>query len=170
MDPRWLACRTRARHEKRVEELMRGRGLESYLPLMRVVRQWSDRRKIVLLPLFPGYLFVRVPTRDVRRVLAVPGVASVVCAGTEPAVIPDDDIENVRRFAAALAESGLSARPVPCFSEGQLVRVSDGPFRGVTGQVIERRGRRRVLIGIHEIGHALEVDMPVHNLELVAAG
>jgi transcription antitermination factor NusG len=71
--PHWYACYTRARHEKRVDEQLAERGLETYLPLLARERQWSDRRKVVEFPLFPGYVFCRFTLDELHEVLTVPG-------------------------------------------------------------------------------------------------
>jgi transcription termination/antitermination protein NusG len=165
VEPRWYACHTRARHEKKVDALMRERGIECYLPLMPVVRQWKDRRKLVLWPLFPGYVFARFTLEDAVSVLSIPGVAALVRTGAQPVPIPADELDNVRRFAAALAESGLEAELVPALDRGQRVRIREGAFAGVRGIVLERRGRRRVRVGLDAIGQGIEVDIAARILE-----
>lgn len=163
-ESRWYACYTRARHEKRVEELLRERGLESFLPLVPRLQQWKDRKKRVLFPLFPSYVFSRFTLGDVHRILTTPGVATIVRANGYPTPIPDREIENVRRFADGIAETGIEPEPCPFIAEGEWVRVVDGPFQGVEGVVIEQRGRRRVLVGLQAIGQGLDVDIDTRLL------
>jgi transcription antitermination factor NusG len=156
---RWYACYTRARHEKRVDEQLRERGIDSYLPLVPRLRQWKDRRKVVDWPLFPSYVFGRFALLDAHRVLSIPGVSTIVRLNGRPVPVPEEELENVRLFAKALrgGESELERRPF--MEEGQWVEVLDGPFRGVRGVVVQRRGRRRVLIGVKAIGQGLEVNV-----------
>lgn len=156
---RWYACYTRARHEKQVERALAEHRVESYLPLVERERQWKDRRKIVAFPLFPSYVFARFAWRDVHEVLTTPGVSTVVRMDGRPAPIPDDDLENVRRFTRGLRETGLEPTPRPFVREGQRVRVTAGPFQGVEGVVVERRGTRRVLVGLPVIRQGFEVDL-----------
>lgn len=165
-NPRWYACYTRARHEKKVDRILRERGLESYLPTMPRERQWKDRKKIVDWPLFPSYVFARFTLGDMHRVLTTPGVATIVRHGPHPTPIAASELENVRRFVEALTDSGMEAEVRPLVEEGQRVRVVEGPFEGVEGIVLERRGRRRVLVGLEAIGQGLEVDMNSHVLEI----
>lgn len=158
-EPHWYACYTRARHEKQVEVQLRQRGLESYLPLVQQIRQWSDRKKAVQFPLFPSYVFGRFTLSEVHAVLTTPGVSTIVRANGYPTPIPERDLENVKTFVSALAESGIQPDARPFLAEGQWVRVLEGPFEGVEGVVVERRGRKRVLVGLAAIGQGLEVDI-----------
>ncbi len=163
--PRWYACYTRARHEKRVERQLEERGFESWLPVVERDRQWSDRTKRVEFPVFPSYVFCRFPASRIHEILTVPGVSTVVRIDGRPAAIRDEEMENIRRFVDALGSSQLEPEPVPFIREGQPVRVVDGPFEGVTGIAVERRGRRRVLVGLDAIRQGFEVDVPAASLE-----
>jgi transcription antitermination factor NusG len=160
-EPRWYACYTKARHEKRVDAQLRERGIETFLPLVMRVRQWKDRRKEVEFPLFPSYVFGRFALTEAHRVLSVPGVSTLVKANGRPVWIAENELENVRLFARALAAGKVEPEPElrPFFAVGELVEVLDGPFAGVHGVVQQQRGRRRILIGLKAIGQALEVDV-----------
>lgn len=162
---RWYACYTRARHEKRVEHVLRERGIESYLPVIPRLQQWKDRKRRVEFPLFPSYVFGRFTLQEVHAVLTTPGISTIVRINGYPTPISDRELENVRRFAAAVAEGGMEPEPAAYVREGDWVRVGDGPFRGVVGIVVERRGRRRVLVGLSAIGQGFDVDVDVRFLE-----
>lgn len=164
-EPHWYACYTRARHEKQVELQLRQRGVESYLPMVQQIRQWSDRKKAVLFPLFPSYVFGRFTLSEVHAVLTTPGVSTIVRANGYPTPIPTGDLDNVRKFVAALADSGLEPDPRPFLVAGQWVRVMEGPFEGVVGVVVEQRGRKRVLVGLEAIGQGLEIDIDTRLLK-----
>ena len=165
-EARWYACYTRARAEKQVAKSLQERGIDSYVPLINRERQWKDRKKVVPFPLFPSYVFGRFTLRDVHAVLRTPGVSTIVRAqGGQPSPIADDELENVRRFAAAIAETGIEPEARPLLTEGQRVRVIEGPFEGVEGIVIESRGRKRVVVGITTIGQGLEVDIDARLLQ-----
>lgn len=168
-EPRWYACYTRARHEKRVDGLLAERGIESYLPTRAEEREWSDRKKVVDFPLFPSYVFGRFTLADVHQVLTIPGVSTIVRREGIPAPIPDPEIDNIRRFQEALARTGQVAEPNP-LQEGQWVRVTSGPFSNVEGVVVERRGRKRVLVGLRTIGQGLEVDIDTRILQPIRLG
>jgi transcription antitermination factor NusG len=166
-EARWYACYTRARHEKQVSRLLQERGFETFLPLVPRVSQWKDRKKVVEWPLFPSYVFGRFGTADMQRVLATPGVAGLVKTNGRPARIHEDELDNVRRFAHALAGGDVEVEPRPFVAEGEWVEVMDGPFQGIRGVVVQRRNRRRVLIGLKAIGQALEIDIDTRVLRPV---
>src|SRR5271165_4662106 len=90
--PFWFAAYTSANHEKRAAAEISRRGVESFLPLYRAVRRWSDRRVQLEMPLFPGYVFVHLALRERLRVLMVPGVARLVGFGGLPAALPEEQI------------------------------------------------------------------------------
>lgn len=166
--PRWYACYTRGRHEKRVEELFRRQGIESYLPVAPRVSQWKDRKKLVHFPLFPGYVFGCFPLSRLAQVLGTHGVAAVVGASGRPEPIPASAIEGVRRVSEAAAKAGIELERADLVHRGNWVRIESGPLQGVEGLVIERLGRRRVLVGIRAIGEGLEVDVPLDSLRPIA--
>jgi len=93
----WYAAYTCANHEKRVADHLAGRGVEYFLPLYETVHRWKDRRVRLQLPLFPGYVFVRLPLAQRLRVLQAPGVARLVGFGDMPAPLADADIEALRK-------------------------------------------------------------------------
>src|SRR6266852_6040144 len=95
-DPLWYAAYTVANHEKRVAEQLGLRSVEHFVPLYESVRRWKDRKVRLQLPLFPGYVFVRLALRDRLRVLQVPGVARLVGFNGQPAVLPDKEIEALQ--------------------------------------------------------------------------
>jgi transcription antitermination factor NusG len=164
-EPLWYACYTRARHEKRVEAVLRERGFESYLPTFPRLRQWKDRKKEIAWPLFPSYVFGCFPLNELHRVISIPGVATIVRSNGHPVPIRSEELENVRRFAAALVGAAQEPMLADFVGVGEWVRVREGPFAGVRGVVLERRKRRRVLVGVAAIGRGLEVDIDTRLLE-----
>lgn len=167
--PHWYACHTRSRHEKTVDELLRRQKIESYLPTVVRESQWKDRKKLVHFPLFSGYVFARFTLHQLTQVLSTHGVAAVVSARGYPSPIPASEIESVRLVAAAAAQAPDAVEPGPLLQKGNWVRVSAGPFQGVEGVVVERRGRRRVLVGIAAIGQGVEVDIGIADLVPIPA-
>jgi transcription antitermination factor NusG len=164
---RWYACYTRPRHEKQVGQRLVRQGIESYVPLIPQLRRWSDRNKTVSVPMFPGYVFGRFALRDLHDVLLTHGVVMVVQTGDHPAPLSDHEIENARRLSEVLSAGGLEVDTEPYVEQGQRVAIVDGPFHGLEGIVIERRGRRRVLVGIKTIGQAVALDLHADVLKPV---
>lgn len=168
-EPRWYACYTRGRAEKKVGDLLPRLGVETYLPLVPRERQWADRTKQVDWPLFPSYVFARFSLREIGRVLRTPGIATVVRLGGEYVPIEEGEIANIRRFAEALAARGWDAvKPVTYIAVGERVRVIDGPFQGVEGVVVRRRKRDRLLVGLGAIRQGFEVDIPATQLRVLS--
>ena len=163
--PCWYACYTRGRHEKRVATLLAQRGFEHFLPLHARTAQWNDRKKRVLWPLFPSYVFVRFHLRDLSAVLGVYGMVTVVRVASVPVPVRDEELENVRRFVAALEAHNLEPEPEPYLAVGERVRIGAGPLCGVEGIVVQRRGRTRVLVGMKAVGQGMSVEVDVASLE-----
>jgi transcription antitermination factor NusG len=163
-DLHWYACFTRARHEKKVESLLQERRVEAYLPIVQRLQQWKDRKKLVSFVLFPSYVLARFPLHQLQTVLSLPGVVTVVQQNGRPAAIRDEEVENVRRFSEVLAASEVEPEVVYLPAAGDRVRIASGPFEGVVGTVVERRGRHRIVVGLEAIGRGLEVDLPSGSL------
>lgn len=168
-EPRWYACYTRSRAEKKVGDLLPRLGIETYLPLVPRDRVWADRVKQVEWPLFPSYVFARFSLREVGRVLQTPGVATVVRLGGEYVPLAEAEITNIRRFAEAIGHQGWDAvTPVPYIAVGERVQVVSGPFAGVEGLVLRRRRRNRLLVGLSAIRQGFEVDIPSDHLRALS--
>ena len=154
--PRWYALRTKSRHEKVAEEYLRGRGVEVFLPLYKSRRLWSDRVKIVDLPLFDGYLFSKFAAQQSVVARSAPGVLYVVSQGDAPAPVPESEIEAVRR----VLEKGLVASPTPYLREGMRVRIRGAAFEGMEGRLEKVKSQFRLVLSIHLLQRsvAFEVD------------
>jgi transcription antitermination factor NusG len=141
---RWFAVRVRANFEQSVCAALKNKGVEPFLPTYRDRRTWSDRTKIIEVPLFPGYLFCRTHVEDRLPVLTTPGVKEIVGVGKVPAPIPDYEIHAVKSFI----EQELDVKPWPFLRVGQPVTIQRGPLAGVEGIVEEFRGNYRVIVSI----------------------
>ena len=166
-EPHWYACYTRARHEKQVEAQLTQKGIESYLPVVPQLRQWKDRKKLVSWPLFPSYVFGRFTLKDVHTVLVLPGVSTIVRARGHPTPILDEEMANVRRLVLAAGESGVQPEVRPLIRSGEWVKITEGPFQGVEGIVVEERSRKRVLVGLAAIGQGVEIDVDTRVLRVI---
>jgi transcription antitermination factor NusG len=162
-EERWYAAYTSANHEKRVAEQLGIRSVEHFLPIYEAVRRWKDRRVRLALPLFPGYVFVRLALRDRLQVLRVPGVARLVGFNGTATALPNEEIETLK---ASLA-NGLRAEPHPFLTVGRRVRIKVGPLEGLEGIVIRRRNRLRLVISLDLIHRAAAVEIETACLERV---
>src|SRR5258708_33232190 len=127
VEPRWYAAYTCAQHEKRVAAELGMREVEHFLPLFSSVRRWKDRRMQLELPLFPGYIFVRLALRDRLRVVQIPSVVRLVGFNGQPTALPDTEMEIMR---SGLSQSSR-AEPHPFLTVGRRVRITNGPFAGL---------------------------------------
>ena len=162
---RWYAVYTRAQHEKRVAELLAQRAVEHFLPVYETVHRWKDRKMRLQLPLFPGYLFVRIALNDRLGVLQVPSIVRLVGFNCGPKALADEEVEGLRR---ALAE-GVRAEPHPYLKVGRRVRITAGPLEGREGILKRWKGDLRVVLSTDLIQRSILVDIdagcvvPVHR-------
>src|ERR1043166_6084205 len=150
----WVVVWTEARAEKKVESRLAAQGIEPWLPKFTDRRQWSDRWRNVVLPLFPGYLFARAGS-NIGALLRIPGVMTVVKNGGAPAMLTDDFVARLR---SAVEAPGIEAAPVidaMQFDVDDEVIVSEGPLAGARGFVREIRSHRRLVIWVREIGRGV---------------
>jgi len=159
---RWYALYTSAHHEKCVAAELRSRSVEHLLPLYSSVRQWKDRRMILDLPLFPGYVFVRLALRDRLRVLQIPGVVRFVGFGGLPASLPDEEMEILR----AGFSGRFHAEPHAYMTAGRRVRIASGPFAGLEGILRRRKNNLRVVVSIELIQRSVAVEIDLQELEI----
>jgi len=150
----WYAAYTCANHEKRVAAQLDDRQIEHFLPLYGAVRRWSDRRIRLDLPLFPGYVFVRLALRDRLLVLQVPSLVRLVGFGGFPAALPDGEIDALRSGLA----NGLLAAPHSFLTVGRRVRITGGPFAGLEGILKRKRNNMRVVVSLDLIQRSVAVD------------
>lgn len=160
LNPCWYAAYTCANHEKQVAEQFRHRGVEHFLPLYETVHRWKDRRVRLHLPLFPGYVFVRLPLRDCLKVLRVPRVVRLVGFGGLPAALPEQQIETLRHGLS----DGFRAHPHRFLAVGRRVLVTNGPLAGMKGILLRRKGDFRVVLSVDLIMRSIAVEVDAANL------
>ncbi|HEY6766474.1 MAG TPA: UpxY family transcription antiterminator [Candidatus Sulfotelmatobacter sp.] len=152
---RWYALYTFPRHEKRVAEQIEKREISCFLPLYRSVRRWKDRRKELELALFPGYVFVRVAIQDKLEVLKLPGVVRLVTFNGQPAALPDNELESLRRGLAGQ----VRMMPHPYLHVGRRVRLKSGPMAGLEGILRRRKDGLRLIVSVEILMRAVAVEV-----------
>jgi transcription antitermination factor NusG len=160
---RWYAAYTYANHEKRVREQLEQRSVESFLPVYETVRRWKDRRMHLQMPLFPGYVFVRMELVDRLRVLQVPSVVRLVGFNGHLSALPDEEIDGLKKGLAG----GVRAEPHPFLTAGRRVRLKSGPLAGMQGILLRWKGNLRVVISIGLIQRAVAVDAEAADVEAI---
>jgi len=149
----WYALYTAPRAEKKVSDRFTAACIEHYLPLQKVKRRWSDRVKEVIVPVVHGYIFVRIPEADFRKVLNIYGAMAFVREFYKPVAIPDKQIATLK-FMVDFSEEPVEFIPEN-FEPGQTVTISRGPLQGLMGELLEIKGKHKVLIRIEKFGCAL---------------
>jgi transcription antitermination factor NusG len=148
---KWLAVYSRPRWEKKVNQLLLEKGLESYCPLNKVRRKWSDRVKVVEEPLFKSYVFVKVSDDDRTTVRMTPGVINFVYWEGKPALIKEKEINAIKRFLNEY--ENIELKPLD-FKVDQRVMITTGPLMDREGQVVSLH-RKTVKVVIESLGYQL---------------
>ena len=160
--PCWHAVYTRSRFEKRLMELLIARGIEAYVPIRRVVHQWSDRKRTVEEPIIRSYCFVRVTECEYQTVLNTPGAVRYVWFSGRPAVIPDRQIDILRVITGA----DIEAECLPdTFQKGTRVTVKAGPLYGLTGELVNISNKKKVIVRIDHLNQVLTLTISPMLLE-----
>ncbi|MBN2243137.1 MAG: UpxY family transcription antiterminator [Acidobacteria bacterium] len=163
--PEWYALYTRSRFEKKMLGELSDRSIEVFLPMREVLSRWKDRKKIIWIPLFPGYIFVHhVNTPENRfRVLNIPGAVRFVGQQGRAEPIPEEQIEYVRRFL----EASISVDSYPYIRVGSRVEVIAGPLKGIQGILVSKRGKFRFVVQVDLIQRAISVEIDASDVRLL---
>lgn len=162
-EARWYALQTRAKHEQKISQELAKRGITHFLPTLREVHHWSDRRKVIEVPMFACYVFVRVVLTAAAKTVAVqvPGVIRFVGFNNGPADIPEAQIESIKTVLAR--HTGCS--PHQFLRLGQRVRIRGGSLDGVEGILVNRGGDRKLVISIELIQQAMAIAIQGYDVE-----
>jgi len=161
----WYAIYTRHQHEKVISQILTAKGLEVFLPLYNSTRRWKDRTVHLSLPLFPCYLFLRGMEERRLDVVTTPGIVSVLSVNGEPAVIPESEIEAVRKAI----EWGNRVEPHPFLRVGDRVRVISGPLQGLEGILVRKKNLCRLVLSVELLERSASVEVDVSSVERVAS-
>jgi transcriptional antiterminator RfaH len=153
---RWFAMYTHSRAEKKVQESLVRLGVEVYLPIKRELRQWSDRKKWVETPIINSYIFVRIEESQMKLVYTVPGLVGYVNSKGKPAVIPDMEMEAMRRTVDGKLEYSIEQQTI---RKGETIRMMSGPLQGVEGVITDIKGKTKLCITVSHVGFVLVVDI-----------
>jgi transcription termination/antitermination protein NusG len=161
--PKWFAIHTASNHERAVARQLQERSIPFFLPTYKQVNRWSDRRKEMERPLFPGYLFVHIQLHAKLNVLRVPGVVRLVGSSQGPSEIPPEEIEPLQQ---AMVSKGQIA-PHDCVKVGSRVRVMHGPFAGITGCLVRKENQLRVVVAMESIHQAFSMQVDLRDMEVI---
>lgn len=157
----WWAIYTKHQHEKVVAEILSTKGFETFLPLYESVRRWKDRKKVLSLPVFPGYVFVRGGLGRRLHVLTTPGIHTILYNGEKIAIIPDEEIDAVRRAVSSQAR----VEPHPFLRCGETVRVIRGSLEGVHGVLVRKKSLYRLVLSVEMLAQSVAVEIDAGDVE-----
>ena len=157
----WHVVYTYPKAERKVNSKLREMGITTFLPLHKVVRQWSDRKKKLEIPLFPNYVFVCIPHRERFKALQVGGVVRYVSFEGQPVAIEESIIDSLKKVLKGNADVSNEE-----FYEEQMpVRISHGQFAGAEGTLIRKNGKNRLLVKINVLHTCVSVDIKASEVE-----
>jgi transcription antitermination factor NusG len=157
----WWALYTRHQHEKMVAEGLSMKGFEVFLPLYDSVRRWKDRKKVLALPLFPCYVFVRGSLQRKLHLVTTPGIHMILHRGEQIAQIPEYEIEAIRRAV----EGKCRIEPHPFLKCGDRVRVKRGALEGVEGVLIRKKNQTRLVLSVDMLAQSVAVEIDGDDAE-----
>jgi len=162
---RWYAVYTAPRAEKKVSERFTREEIEHYLPIQTVKRRWSDRIKEVQVPVVNGYIFVRILSTDFIRVTKVYGALAFIREGGQPVPIPDAQLDRLR-FMVEHSEEPVEYTQEN-YEHGESIRICKGPLEGMMGELLEMKGKSKVLIRLERFGCAITT-VPLSFVEKIS--
>jgi transcription termination/antitermination protein NusG len=162
----WYVFYTKSRQEKKVNELLLKNGFEPFLPTQKVMRQWSDRKKKVEVPLFNSYIFVNVEEHRLVEVLKIPGVSWSIRHNGRAAFLRQNEFEIINRYlkTGLLIEASVLQ---PTLEAGDKVRVIDGALKGMAGTLTKRNSENLFSIFIDSLSYSLTVQLEIAVLEKI---
>jgi transcriptional antiterminator RfaH len=164
-DYQWFAVYTRSRTEKKACDELVKKGFNCYLPMLKVLRQWSDRKKWIETPLFNSYLFVYISPQEYRQVLQIQGLVRFITFEGKAVPIPPQQIEAIKTFLGQGAPTYLETEMK--FESGSPVEITRGAMMGLTGILLRVAGKHRVKIEIDCVGQSLIIDIPKSSLKII---
>ncbi len=152
VEPRWFAVYTRSKSEKVVKQLLDAKGIECYLPLLEVTRRYTRKIKVLQLPLISCYVFVRIVKDQYIPVLETENVVKFIRFARNLIAIPDEEIDIMRRVVGEVRDVEAQAGLI---QEGDLVEIIGGKLTGIKGRLVEKKGKKQMVISLETIGYSL---------------
>ncbi len=162
---KWYALYVSSRQEKRVQEGLLNKGIEAYTPIIKTMKQWSDRKKMVELPLITGYVFVKHNDTDKEKVFTVPGIVNYVRFERKPAIVKEKEIELLKDIIAFGYETSVTN--YNNFTTGTEVKITQGDFKGFSGTIIKKDKNLFFAVALNSIQQHIIIKLPSAILEKV---
>lgn len=156
---KWHAVYVSSRTEKKITDLLNNKGIEAYVPIIKTMRQWSDRKKMVELPLLNGYVFVKINSAENEKVMQTRGIVNFVRSEGKIAVIRDVEIERLKQLVQLgyhLEATSINKK----YSEGDKIKISSGVLKGIEGFVVRTKENNQIEVLLESIGQCIRVNLP----------
>lgn len=161
---KWFAIYVRSRAERKVALELKYNEIDYYLPLVKRLKQWSDRKKWIEEPLFRSYIFVNVDEQDFHKVVRTQGVVKYVTFEGQAVSIPDSQIYAIRYY---LEETDPENIEEVDWKVGKRVEIISGSMTGLIGELLEVQGRHKVKVEIEAVGSSLMINIPKSKLRIL---
>ncbi|MBA3679595.1 MAG: UpxY family transcription antiterminator [Bacteroidetes bacterium] len=156
---KWHAVYVSSRTEKKISENLNNKGIEAYVPLVKTMRQWSDRKKMVELPLLNGYVFVKISSTENDKVMQTKGIVNFVRSEGKFATIRDLEIDRLKQLVELgyhMEVNGINKE----YKEGDKVKINSGSLKGIEGYVIDAKENKQIEVLLESIGQCIRVKLP----------
>jgi transcription antitermination factor NusG len=163
----WIVLRTKSRGEKKLEKMLLDKGWEACCPCYSTLKQWSDRKKKVSIPLISSVVFVRLNNRDIHALYDFPLVSSIMKDQGKTALVRDIEIQNLKTLSQNWEEDLIQEETGHVYEKGDLVQVVSGKFTGLEGEFVNIQGKHKLLIAIKTIKMAFSILIPQSQIQKV---
>lgn len=162
-EKKWYAVYTKSHFEKKVNDMLIERNIAAFLPLQKKIRQWSDRKKTVEVPLLKSYVFAYINNNDYLKILEIFGVVKFITylGKSNPAPIPDEQIDNLKIFTKSKNDIEIIYK---LLNVGDKVEVVGGAFNGLTGELIEYHGNKKIVVKINHLNASILITVPTSRI------
>jgi transcriptional antiterminator RfaH len=161
---KWLALYTRPRYEKKINKYLISKNITCYLPLIKTLRKWSDRKKWVELPLFTSYIFVNVTEREYLEVLNAPGAVRFVCFDGVAVEIAEAQIENIKWVLS----TEIISEPIDeVLTKGARVEIIKGPLNGLKAEMVNYNNKKIIVLRIDQLDKSFEIQIPRNHVRVL---
>lgn len=159
---KWYPIYTRSRFEKKTQLELEKKQITTYLPLKKVLKQWSDRKKIVEEPLLKSYLFIYISIKEYNEVLLTPGFSRFIYFSGKIASIPEKQIQDLRLLLAKSTDLELIEYNI---SPGEKVLIKAGPFKGITAELVSLKSKNFLILRLDQLGCSINIHTSMAFIE-----
>jgi len=159
----WYIIYTSPNYEKKSYLSLLKINIPTFLPIQKVQRQWSDRKKTIEVPLFPNYLFVKIPQKDRFKVLEIYGIKKYITSLGKPVIIPENQINYIKKMLEC-----PSLNTEHLLRSGDRVVITDGPFKEMQGVLFGTKGKERLGVKIESLNQTISIDISKSSIQLIS--